>query len=120
MILNIYQTKTSFNMKWEIYDINNTGFAVAESPFEKGQFQVFIQYNNGEQRLYYNPMDVTGGTKLADRMSFKLFEAGEKIGNIVGKTKKRVNTLQKELIAKYDADFIPRIKALEEYTNRCR
>lgn len=88
MILNVVQTKSNFNMEWVSY-LGEDVFSVAEAPFEKGQFTIRVKYQNGpEQKMYFNPSDTTWGTKLADRMKFKLFEDDEKIGDIVGRTKK--------------------------------
>lgn len=88
MIVDIEQLKTNFDMSW----IAKTGSSVisrAEAPFIKGKFQVKIAVSAEEQLdLYYNPMDTTWGTKLSDRLSFKLFKGTELIGKIVGKTKK--------------------------------
>ena len=88
MIVNILQTKPNFEMEWKIQN-GDEQVALAHSPFEKGCFQVFLKYQNGlSQRLYYNPSDTTWGSKIADRLSFKLFEKDDKIGHLVGKTKK--------------------------------
>ena len=88
MILNVVQTKTSFNMEWVSY-LGEDVFSIARSPFEKGRFTINVEFKNAPGlKMYYNPSDTTWGSKLADRMSFKLFEGEEKIGSIVGQSKK--------------------------------
>lgn len=88
MIIDIIQTKTSFDMEWKIKE-KDADIAIATSPFENGRFQINIKYNHEIfQRLYYNPSDKTWGKTLLDRLSFKLFEENDYCGRIVGKTKK--------------------------------
>ena len=88
MIVDIVQTKTNFNMEWKA-NTKGKEIAVGVAPFIKGKFQVQIDYEKGRKiDLYYNPLDTTWGTKMTDRLSFKIFEANELIGKIVGATKK--------------------------------
>lgn len=90
MILHIQQTKTNFAMQWVVKKKNGDAFAVCNSPFENGQFSVSIDYNGmfSEQKMIYNPMDTTYGTKLKDRMSFKIFDGANLVGTIIGATEK--------------------------------
>ena len=88
MILNISQTKTNFNMEW-IVTQGECLFAEARAPFEKGRFTISVDYKEAScQRLYFNPTDTTWGSKMVERMSFKIFEDNNKVGHIVGKTQK--------------------------------
>ncbi len=89
MILYIQQTKTNFDMEWMVTDKTGALYAGCRAPFEQGRFQIGITYGDDTfQRLYYNPSDTTWGSKLVDRLSFKLFDAEKKIGHLVGKTQK--------------------------------
>ena len=64
-------------------------FAEARAPFEKGRFTISVDYKEAScQRLYFNPTDTTWGSKMVERMSFKIFEDNNKVGHIVGKTQK--------------------------------
>lgn len=102
MIVDIVQTKTNFNMEWRASS-NEQEIAIGIAPFIKGKFQVQIDYNKGRKiDLYYNPLDTTWGTKLSDRLSFKIFEDSELIGKLVGATKK-IGLLKS--YAYYDASF---------------
>ncbi len=75
-------------MSWTVSS-GGRQIAKVESPFESGMFRAKIAYESGQtQVLYYNPSDTTWGKKLADRLSFKLFENAEAIGFMVGRTKK--------------------------------
>ncbi len=88
MIVDIVQTKTNFNMEWKA---NSQGqeIAVGVAPFVKGKFQVQVNYQDGQQMdLYYNPLDTTWGTKLSDRLSFKVIKNDAVVGKIVGATRK--------------------------------
>lgn len=88
MILNILQTKTNFDMEWRI-ESNNQPILLASAPFVKGKFEVNIQSALlPEVRLYFNPSDTTWGSKLIDRLSFKILNGTDKIGSLVGQTKK--------------------------------
>jgi len=88
MILYIQQTKTNFNMEW-LVSKGDELICKAEAPFERGQFRTSFRYcDNREQSTYFNPMDTSFGRGLAERMSFKIFEAGGHIGHIVGRTQK--------------------------------
>lgn len=88
MIVDIVQTKTNFNMEWRA-NTKGKEIAVGVAPFIKGKFQVQIDYEDGRRiDLYYNPLDTTWGTKLSDRLSFKIFEDSGLVGKIVGATKK--------------------------------
>lgn len=94
MIFEIMQAKTNFNMVW-IAEQNKKSLATAISPFEKGQLNIIIDYNEEKkQRLYYNPNDVERGASFVERMTFKLFEGERKIGTIVGKNQKVKGFLQ--------------------------
>lgn len=90
MILNITQTKTNFDMEWEISNIAGDNYAIAKAPFERGSFSVLIQYANDDRvnTMTFNPADTRWGSSLTDRMSFKLFESEQLVGKLVGKTKK--------------------------------
>lgn len=87
-MLDIVQTKANFNMEW-VACCGEEVISVAKSPFERGQFNIYVDFRDSlNQRMYFNPSDKTWGTKLKDRMSFKLFEGEDKIGYIVGQPKK--------------------------------
>ncbi len=90
MIFNIQQTKSNFNMQWEVADHFGRPIATISAPFEVGKFEVGVSYASGLRLgLYYNPQDKTWGSKLVDRLSFKIFDSNRnKIGHIVGKNKK--------------------------------
>lgn len=90
MIVKIIQTKTNFDMQWDAVDTNGHTVFIAKSPYEIKQFNINIDYKGDfkEQRLYFNPSDHTWGTKLVDRLSFRLFEQNEKVATLVGQTKK--------------------------------
>lgn len=88
MIVRIEQTKSSFDMQWNAI-VDGKIIAVSNAPFERGMFQVEINYSGmNSHKLYYNPSDTTWGSKLSDRLSFKLFENQFMLGRIVGRTKK--------------------------------
>lgn len=91
MILSIIQTKTNFDMQWEILDKTNEYIATAISPFTQGKYEILLTYKDKrqeEQILYFNPTDTTWGNKMVERMSFKILKNNEKIGHIVGQVQK--------------------------------
>jgi len=88
MILEINQIKTNFNMEWIVLKRDEM-FCKAVSPFEKGLFRTNIHYSDGRiQSTCYNPSDTSYGSKIADRLSFKVFDNETHVGHIVGRTQK--------------------------------
>lgn len=88
MIVEIVQTKSNFDMLWEVREKNHPIGACASS-FEQGRFCVNVNLSGFKPtKLYYNPADITWGSRLSDRLSFKIFREDEKVGTIVGRTKK--------------------------------
>lgn len=88
MIVDIVQTKSNFDMKWEVKE-NGDYIGTCFAPFQNGQFCVQVNFSDSKTtQLYYNPMDTTWGARLSDRLSFKVLREGEKVGSIVGRTKK--------------------------------
>ena len=90
MIVNILQTKTSFDMEWRAQAKGGRTVSVGKSPFEKGVLRVEIDYMSrfAKTTLYFNPSDTTWGSSLTERATFKLMENGERVGSICGKTKR--------------------------------
>ena len=88
MILNIQQTKSNFHMEWMVLDKNNELYAFVKAPFVVGKFQADVYFNDKTQySLYYNPYDASYGTKLKDKLSFKVLQDERVIGKILGQTK---------------------------------
>lgn len=88
MILSIVQTKTNFDMEWNIFSDKQL-MAIAKAPFIKGKFEVEIQSAQFPKvSLYFNPSDTTWGNKLTDRLSFKILIGNNKVGSLVGQTQK--------------------------------
>ena len=88
MIVEIVQTKSNFDMQWEVRE-KDYHIGKCSSPFEQGRFCVDVNLSGYKpMKLYYNPADTTWGSHLSDRLSFKVFREDEKVGAIVGKTKK--------------------------------
>ena len=91
MILDIKQTQANFDMEYLVTKPDGERFADCYSPFEKGRFAVDIDYGDAEphQKMIYNPSDTTYGSRLRDRLSFKIFDdADELVGSIIGDTQK--------------------------------
>lgn len=87
MIIGLTQTKIMKDMEW-LFTVKGKNFAVAESPFEKGRFQIFFHKGfDYDLRLYFNPSDTQYGSKLENRLSFHIMEQGRHTGDIVGRTK---------------------------------
>ena len=73
MIFSISQVRTNFDMVW-IADCKGKCVCVAKAPFEKGAFNIYLEYPDQEdQHLYYNPDDLRFGDSLLEKHSFKLF-----------------------------------------------
>ena len=88
MILNIQQTKSNFHMEWTVSDKNNELYAFVKAPFVVGKFQADVFFQDKAQlSLYYNPYDASYGTKLKDKLSFKVLQDGALLGKILGQTK---------------------------------
>lgn len=89
MIFNIRQTKTYIDMEWLVTDTNDELYTLVKAPFVTGKFQADAFFKDRTQyALYYNPSDTTWGTKLKDRLSFKVLRDGCCLGTVVGQTKK--------------------------------
>lgn len=88
MLLNIQQTKSNFHMEWTVTDKNCQMYSFVKAPFVTGKFQADVYFDDKTQySLYYNPYDTSYGTKMKDKLSFKVLQDGECLGKIVGQTK---------------------------------
>lgn len=86
MIVRMEQEKTSLEFTYRFTQSNET-ICVAQSPFQMGKFDMYIRYVDGAVRQFH--FDSSVGDSLKERMSFKLFENGTRIGTFVGATKGR-------------------------------
>ena len=94
MIFSISQVKTNFDMLW-IADCKGKCVCVAKAPFEKGAFNIYLEYpDRADQHLYYNPDDRRYGDSMIDRHSFKLFSENQFLGKITTQNKKERGFLQ--------------------------
>lgn len=88
MILEIKQIGTNRNLSWEAYE-NGNKFCETLLVRNGGWFSAVSQYADGSRpELYFNPTDTTWGSKMEDRFSYKIRNAGQRIGSIVGQNKK--------------------------------
>lgn len=91
MILFIKQTKSNFDMEWEISSATSSRTAIAKAPFTIGKFETEITYDDSSrQTLYFNPSNKTWGSNVKDLMSFKVLVNQNKVGSIVGGQYKKV------------------------------
>lgn len=75
-------------MEWTVTDKNNQLYSFVKAPFVVGKFQADVFCGNKTHyTLYYNPYDTSFGTKLQDKLSFKVLQEGRCLGRILGKTK---------------------------------
>ena len=94
MIFSISQVRTNFDMVW-IADCKGKCVCVAKAPFEKGAFNIYLEYPDQEdQHLYYNPDDLRFGDSLLEKHSFKLFMKGQLQGKIMTQNKRMKGFLQ--------------------------
>ncbi len=85
MIADIIQTKTNFNLSWNIL-CNGTVIADAEAPFMPNMFLSEIRLPGEIRKLIYDPSDTSYGKTLQDRLAFRVFDKDHYIGSIAGKT----------------------------------
>ncbi|HHU71352.1 MAG TPA: hypothetical protein GXZ21_04865 [Clostridiales bacterium] len=89
MIVELSQRKNTRDMEW-VFRVGDNNLALAQSPFERGQFQILLHTEADELiRLYYNPSDTSYGRKLENRLSFHILKEENRVGYIVGRTKGR-------------------------------
>lgn len=90
MQLSIQQTKTNFNIAWEVLDKDNQRYAYVDAPLTMGYFEANAIFRNHlPKRLYHNPHDKTWGNGVADRLNLKIFEnQDEYVGTMEGATEK--------------------------------
>ena len=75
MQLSVQQTKTNFNLVWEVLDKDNQRYAYIDAPLAMGYFEATAIFrNHTPKRLYHNPNDKTLGNSMADRLNLKIFE----------------------------------------------
>lgn len=84
MIVRLEQEKTNFELTYRFTQGNET-ICFARSPFQTGKFDMDIRYADGTVRQFH--FDSSVGSSLKERLSFKLFENGTRIGTFVGATK---------------------------------
>lgn len=91
MIIKIKQNKTNFDMSW-IATNDEEQIALCEAPLSTKAFRAFFHYNEPmfceHEHLYFNQYDDSFGSKLSDRLSFKVFDGDNLIGNMVAATRK--------------------------------
>lgn len=85
MIVKLEQEKTSLEFSYRFTQGNET-ICYAQSPFQMGKFDMDIRYADGMARQFH--FDSSVGSSLKERLSFKLFENGMRIGTFVGATKR--------------------------------
>lgn len=95
MIVQINQTRTSFNMNWEIL-AGGEKIAEAEAPFLPNMFIAEIRNESFLRKLSFNPRDTSHGKSLAERMSFRVLDSNHEVGFIRGQ-----NKMLKKLFASY-------------------
>ncbi len=90
MQLSIQQTKTNFNMAWEVLDKDNQRYAFIDAPLAMGYFEATAVFrNHTPKRLYHNTHDKTWGSSVADRLNLKIFEnQNDYVGTMEGVTEK--------------------------------
>ena len=87
MIIDIIQTRTSFDMRWDI-QTKKESIAEAEAPFMPNMFIAEVRTPAGLRKIIHDPSDTTYGTSLTDRLTFRIFDKEQYIGHIVGRTQK--------------------------------
>lgn len=95
MIVDVIQTKTNFDLEWDIL-CENKQIAKAQAPFLLGVFIAEIKYGENLRKLYYNPKNTTYGSSIVDRQTFRVFDHNKCIGSILGK-----NKMIKKFLASY-------------------
>lgn len=91
MIMDIIQTKTNFNLAWDVIS-RGKKIADADAPFIPFMFLAEVRLPDDLRKLIFNPNDTSHGTSLRDRLTFRLYDKDHEIGSIAGRTQK-VNKL---------------------------
>lgn len=87
MIFDIVQTRTNFNMSWDILE-NGNKTADAEAPFMPNMFLAEVRPPFDLRKIINDPSDTSYGTSLTDRLTFRIFDKDHYVGHIVGRTQK--------------------------------
>ena len=85
MIADLIQTRTNFNMSWEIL-CGGSKIAEAEAPFLPNMFLSEIRLSGAVRKLIFDPNDMSFGKSLTDRLTFRVYDRDHVIGSIVGRT----------------------------------
>lgn len=85
MIADLIQTRTNFNMSWEIL-CGGSKIAEAEAPFLPNMFLSEIRLPGAVRKLIFDPNDTSFGKSLADRLTFRVYDRDHVIGSIAGRT----------------------------------
>lgn len=95
MIATLKQLGTDREISYIVFDNHDQILCEIEAPFSTQSFYANFYYEGQlRQKLYYNPTDTQFGTRLLDRLSFKLFEDQEWVGTLIQKTQKAKGFLQ--------------------------
>lgn len=74
MICRVIQQRAGSRLEW-LVEQDGTALCKAVAPFERGRFNIHVEFANGEKyRMYFNPSDKQYGASMTARFSFKLLQ----------------------------------------------